>query len=223
MYLFLVAGIFIAKAVMKASVLEVIVGITCIGVLYVIHLIIDEFRGRMVAERLPWLYTTNPTGIGRQVHEVERNIEGESPVYLVTPDLYNDARNERTIRTVTSNLTRGVTYIYITQDHTQENKINIDIVQRRFPNFGKQVQIHIFNEVFGLIPTYNILVLERASDGLLRVFVQLPVRDPSESRDIRHLWAEADEKLGNQWHARILHMLKECVPLTNPYLSRSET
>lgn len=132
---------------------------------------------------------------------------------MITPDLYNDARDATVQNIVESNLKRGVRYVYLTRDDNEEAEAHITEVMHKFRIYDSQLQIIPINDIFGSVPTYNILILEHDENGRLRVFVELPVHEGNE----RIWWVEADQTLALRWHRRVLELLRGREVLENPY------
>lgn len=215
-----VACLLLVKEWTKATVLEIVAAAGILLILLVIYHVIDAWRGWKLQQVFPWLYSASQEGPGRRLYEVEVAVRPRSTVFLVSPDLDNDARNQTTIDAVETNLKRGVRYVYVTRDDDGRSAANIDAVMRNFAGFGSQVSLIVANDVFVALPTYNILILEHDAEDRRRVFIELPVYTPEAGRASRRLWAEADETLAETWHQKLLGWLKARDSISNPYAVR---
>lgn len=222
-FLALVAAVWIAKIIVHATLFEIALGFVLFLAVYVAYLFAGAFKNSRVRKVFPWLYSTSSTDFGRPLSEVESTIQNGSVVYVVTPDLHNDARENETINTIKKNLRRECSYIYVTKDNDARSKTNAAMVQKNLASYGNQVTIYITNEFFEHLPTYNILILERDQEGHLRVFVELPVAVHKNDQDVRVLWVEADSRLAERWHEKILRTLEDRKPIANPYLSSADS
>ena len=212
-----VACLLLVKEWTKATISEILSAAGLLLVLLIAYHIIDSWRGWKLQRTFPWLFTVSREGPIQQIHEIEHRVRSNSTVFLVTPDLQNDARNQPTIDTVEGNLKRGVRYIYVTRDDEAKSATNIDTLLRNFAQYGAQVSVVIANDVFAALPVYNILVLEHDENDKLRAFIELPVYTNEDGRNSRKLWAEADDRHSEMWHERLLAWLKTHPSKQNPY------
>jgi hypothetical protein len=193
--------------------LEIAAILTAVVILY--H-VIDWWRGSKLQYIYPWLYTVDSSGPGKPLHDVERSAKPHSTIFLITPDLRNDARNQPTIDTVRTNLKKGICYVYVTRDNDESAQVNIDSVLQCFASYHAQIKIYATNEVFESLPTYNILIIDHDDMDRRRVFVELPVATENDAGS-RCLWAEADELIACAWHRKLLAWIRSQEPVKNPY------
>ena len=174
-------------------------------------ILIDHAEKMDGAEQLlaePWLYRNNPSGL----HRVEEMAEANSTIYLITPDLYNDAVDPATQRIVNANHKRGITYKYITRNNTDTSRAHIKAVMNAFRQHGTLSLIYVVNDLFDVLPTFNVLAIDRDNSGKPRVFVELPVLEKGE----RMWWVETEFKTAEQWREKIAEILRDKNPLPNP-------
>jgi hypothetical protein len=212
----LVAAIVIKDAV-QVETRYVVVGGVAVVLAYCLHMFVLSTKAMSAQKMFPWLYMLDSSQGDKTRNNVSTVEEAASPntnIYLVTPDLYNDARNTRTIEVVKGNLKRGITYHYITRNDTDETYGHIQDVLHNFCEYKERVHIFPMTELFKTIPTCNILVIDHDDSKMLRVFVELPV---SLSGERRKWWAEAEPSIAQHWHRKILEVLKGNTPLENPY------
>lgn len=165
---------------------------------------------------LPWLYNTETSDHAiPPLHAVESAARSDSVIYVVTPDLYNDARNPETIALVRANHLRGITYRFFTPD-TPKAHINIKLVMQNYAESAKHGSgrylsfIYLAPELFQT-PQCNVLVIDHDKEGRRRVFVELPVDERAE----RRWWAETDPDTAEWWHTKVKELAKR-KPLPNP-------
>ena len=185
--------------------------------IWVIWLLGDAHLDWRFKKNYPWLFTVSGTKGSQSLSEIEKTALEGSTVYLITPDMHNDAHNIETQKCVISNLERNVSYVFITLNNTPEAESNIMEVQRYFAVHKDVLQIYIANELFNSLPTYNMLIIEKDSKRQKRVFVELPVLENMGTSSKRAYWAEAESDFAIKLHAKVLHTLKGMVPIENEY------
>ena len=82
------------------------------------------------AGHLPWLFKHTLTGL----YEVEGSAQAGSTIYLITPDMYNDARNADTQAIVGANHKRRIRYIYLTTNADRDSRLHSAEVMEALPN-----------------------------------------------------------------------------------------
>jgi hypothetical protein len=217
----LCASIFLAQLLLKASVVEILTGLGIAFSIYALAVIADANLNNRAASQFPWLYSLSEKGIGNSLGAVEFRAQAGSTVYLVSPDLHNDAWNTSTIKCVSKNLKRGVQYAYLTRDDDSTSRKNIDVIHQNFKEDSGNLSIFVANELFSSLPTYNILVIERDVTGQLRVFVELPVTESLKTESPRAFWVEAEPRFADRWHQRVLDSLKNRPAEHNPFSGAS--
>jgi len=219
----LCASVFLAQTLLKASGIEIAIGSAIACLVSLAFLVADYLLNNRVAKRFPWLFSVSDNGAGNSLASVESGAQPGSTVYLVTPDMHNDAWNNSTIQCVTYNLDRGVNYAYLTRDSDPTSKKNVDIVHQTFKKRAQALSVYVANEMFSSLPTYNILVIERDALGQLRVFVELPVTESLNTGCPRAYWVEAEPRFADRWHEKILAVLKTRGPEDNPYVGSGDS
>jgi hypothetical protein len=211
----LVVTAIIIKELAEIGIYYLIISVIVVVVAYAIYVFIQYKTASTALRHFPWLYPLSAKGIHSRglLDHVERLARPYSTIYLVTPDLYNDARVSTTQDVVMHNLTRGITYKYLTRDDNETAQSNFDEVLHKFASHAELVHIFSINELFDLLPTCNILVIEHDETDRLRVFVELPVLE----NNMRFWWVEADHIVARQWHRKVLQVLKNREPAENPY------
>jgi hypothetical protein len=185
-------------------------------VVYVLHQIIQHKRGSMIDFRFPWLLKVGTRSTRHTMVYIEGRAAKGTNIYLITPDMYNDARKPEVQALVERNLTKGIVYHYINKDDTEPSETHILEVMHRFAAYDKQLKIYEANDLFLLFPIYNVLVIEQDEYGKLRVFIELPVLTNGE----RVWWVEADPILSRQWHRKILGLLRGKPCLVNEFVGK---
>lgn len=216
-FLVLVGSVWLAKSAIHATPVEISLGVAVFLSAYVLYLFLDAYRNVRTSKIFPWLYSTSGSRVGKSLPQIEGAVQEKSTIFVVTPDLHNDAWEKQAIDSVESNLRKGCRYIYVTKDSDSRSRSNAEMIQRNFQNYYTQIDMYAINDLFDHLPTYNILILERDKYGVLRVFVELPVTERVGEKVLRSLWAEADANLATRWHEKILDTIKGRVPIPNGF------
>jgi hypothetical protein len=209
----IVLAIVIKEAVSVETKYVVVSGAIVLGA-YFLHLVVQYWQRRALFRRLPWLFMLD---IEPGINRIERYTKAESNVFIITPDLYNDARNSTTQSTVLSNLKRGVNYKYITRNDNDGARGHIIEVMYKFSSYSHLLEIYAINDLFGHVPACSILLIEHDETDKLRVFIELPVVEEAK----RIWWVEADISVALQWHRKILDLLKQRQPLQNTFTKKT--
>jgi hypothetical protein len=171
-----------------------------------IFALFDYLAGRRFLRRFPWLYhLLNEEGLPG-IHKSEGRVLPGSHVYLVTPDLYNDANNRSTIDLVLSNLRRGVKYYYIISNE-KEAIINARITRRNFDSFSHLVNIYVVPDLFSKAPLLsNVLILQSPDvTGQPAAFLELPFVE----NERRLYWVKTDEVTAKGWFELIVKLIED--------------
>ena len=139
--LLIVALVVVSLVVKEVAQLEakcIVIGGVLVIVAYGVHFAISYLQGVAIKRTLPWLYTlsSHAPGSTQTVSYAESRAEPNSIIYLISPDLHNDARNPETQKTVIGNLKRNIRYKYITRDDNDESSVNISAVMATFAAFS---------------------------------------------------------------------------------------
>jgi hypothetical protein len=204
---------FVLRETVELDAKYIVVGASLLALGYTGHLIVQYFQGAAVKRQFPWLYSYT-SGSKQALSQIERCAARDTTVYLISPDLHNDARDAHTQSIVASNLSKNVRYKYISRDDNDESSLNIAKVMEDFSSFSDLISVYAINEVFSLMPIANVLLLSHENTGR-RVFIELPVFEPGSKT--RRRWVETDPLIALQWERRILQMLEGKQPLKNPY------
>lgn len=215
--LLLCAAVFIAQSLLKATIIEIFVGGVVAILIYMIWFTSDLLLNKRATRCFPWLYGVSESKVLKSLSKIESKALKNSTIYLISPDMQNDARNPATIKCVSENLSRGINYIFLTRNDGPSSKRNVEMVQQRYAHWEKGVSIVIANDLFDALPTYNILIIENDFNGELRVFVELPIFDFSIEKSKRCFWVETDTQFANRWHEKVLSILKKRTPEVNPF------
>jgi len=187
--------------------------ISSLGVVAIIALwtTFDFLIGRRFARRFPWLYHLKGEKGLRNILDVEKNALASTYIYVVTPDLYNDANVEATINLVTNNLKRGVKYCFVTRA-SAESETNSRIILRNFRKFSDQVKIYFVEDMFAKVPLLsNILIVERSGNtNSPQAFLELPFEQDGH----RMFWVKTDHITAKSWFELLLKLLQENKPST---------
>ena len=166
----------------------------------------DYFIGRRFSARFPWLHHL----LGEEglpgIHKSEGLVFPGSHVYLVSPDLYNDANNRGTINLVLSNLKRGVKYYYIIPDD-KEAILNARIARRNFDNFSHLVNIYVIPDLFSKAPLLSNVLLLQSPDlsGQPDAFLELPF----VQNERRLYWVKTDKATAKRWFELIVKLIED--------------
>jgi hypothetical protein len=211
----LIVTAIIIKEVAEIGTYYLIISGIVVVVAYAIYVFFQYKTASTALKHFPWLYPIQAKGHHSRglLNDVEQVARPYSTIYLVTPDLYNDARVSTTQAVVMHNLVRGITYKYLTRDDNETAQSNIDEVLHKFADRAEFIHIFSINELFDMLPICNILVIEHDETDRLRVFVELPVLE----NNMRFWWVEADHIIARQWHRKVLQVLKNREPAHNPY------
>jgi hypothetical protein len=151
----------------------------------------------------PWLYDLD------RLDAVESKAQDGSTIYLITPDLYNDATKARTRNVVIANHKRNITYRYITRNDIPATRIYIQKAINVYREYAQLSYIYVANDLFK-IPFYNVLIID--SDEL-RVFIEIPHGEGSE----RPWWSEADTVIAGLWFECAQGLLASSEEVHNPH------
>lgn len=216
----LMTAILIIQTFLSYSWQLMLVSSAFVWLLYVLWAVTSSAMEKRIAKMFPWLFTVSGARGTNSIHDIERNAHEGSTIYLITPDMHNDARNPETKLTVEKNLERHVYYVFLTVDNNPTAEHNMREVQRNFAKYDHLIDIYVANEFFSLLPTYNMLIVDNDFRGQRRVFVELPVSDDQGTASPRAFWVEADARFSDKLHEKVVAALIGLKPQVNRFVGQ---
>lgn len=209
----LVAAGLILQETMHVSALATVLALLGVVAAIATYVACDYAFGRRFARRFPWLFHIESADGLSTMSDAEKAVPPGTFVYLITPDLYNDALNPFTISVVTENLKRGVQYRYVTPK-TEAADINISLTKRNFAAFASQIRFYEIDDLFSKLPlSSNILILENPhGDGVPEAYLELPF----EQKRRRLFWCKTDDLTARRWHSMLVRLIEQHEPVKFP-------